>query len=770
MPTVAPIQNNFTGGEFSPLVHGRSDVDRYKTGCKKVENFLPTIQGSLVRRPATRFVVKVKDSTKATRLVKFQFSTTQAYALEFGHEYIRFCKDHGQIESAPNVPYELLAPYQEVDLFQLKFTQSVDVLYITHPSYPMAKLSRYADTNWVLEWPLILKDGPYLGTGILDHAKGFVPSPTAVVSFTSSAATGATTLNGQFVDGAAYIPVTTITNNGAGLIRLTFTGASTFTSGDQVWVNLSGAALADGMWRVTVIGAGIIDLQGSVYVAGGTAQMYPLFFNISDLGRLIRIKTAGGWGSVLITGWVSPNVVTGIVQKTIPAGATAALNFRYGVYKTGNYPACSTFHEDRLCLSGAPLNPQRVDMSTSGEYENFAPSDVAGVIAANNAISVNINSTDVNAVKWIATDEKGLLVGTDSSEWAIKPNASTEALSPTNVSAKRASNFGSANIEPTLAGKSILYLQKSSRRIRELIYFYDVDGFRANDLSILSEHLLATGIKQMAYQKEPHSLLWCVRNDGSLAVMTYDRDLESVKAAWSKQIIGGWYNAAKTIRAKVESVCVIAAPDGLSEEPWFVINRRINGVNVRYIEYGSKFFEEEDAQKDAYFLDGGLTYTGAPATNISGLDHLEGETVQIVADGSLQTDKVITAGAITLDAAASTVHIGHHYNSDLQLLRFDAGSANGTAIGKVRRTHLVGLMLHRTLNLMMGMSFDNLLRIIFRADPDLTNAPTPLFTGIKSEEIEANNDMDNMICIRQDQPFPMTILAIMPQMKTQDNI
>lgn len=777
MPTVAPIQNNFTGGEFSPLVHARSDVDRYKTGARKMENFIPSIQGSLLRRPATQFVAEVKDSSKKVRLIKFQFSTTQSYILEMGEYYIRFFKDHGQVQTAPNVPYEIPSPYTEDEIFDVKFAQSVDVMYLTHPNYPLNRLSRYGDTNWVLTTSVlnsipVLQDGPYLATGKMKYA----PSDKAKKAFTTvamtpSATTGAITLT------ASVAPAPTITgavNNGSGGIRVTYAGVSdAFESGDQIWLaGIGGTVEANGAWRVSVISPTQLDLQGSTFVnaytAGGTLR--PLFFTLDDVDSVVRVKGGATWGYVRIVGYTSGVQVNAQVIDTLSGVAATHLNFRYGLYYQGNYPSCVTFHEDRLCLSGSRDYPQRVDLSNTGDYENFAPSAPDGTIGASNAFGLTINSSDVNAARWLATDEKGLLVGTDSSEWVIKPASTTAALSATNFSVKRASNFGSANIDAVLAGKSALYLQKSSRRIRELIYFYDVDGFRANDLSILSEHLLATGIKQMAYQKEPHSLLWCVRNDGALAVMTYDRDADSVKAAWSKQVLGGFYDAAKTIPAKAESVAVISAPSGLSEEAWIIANRYIDGENVKYVEYVTKFFEDEDAQEDALFLDCSLTYDGAPNDVISGLDHLEGETVQIVADGAVQTDKLVTGGTITLDAEASVVHIGYHYNSDLQLMRFDAGSANGTAIGKVRRTHLMGIMLHRSLNMKFGMSFTNMLTLTFRADPDLTNAPTPLFTGIKSEEIEADSDMDNFISIRQDQPFPLTILAIMPQMKTQDNI
>lgn len=784
MPTVAPIQNDFSGGEFSPLVHGRSDIDRYKTGARKIENFFPTVQGGLVRRSGSRFVAEVKDSTKKTRVLKFQFSTTQAYIIELGDFYFRIYKDHGQVESAPNVPVEGFMPYMEADLYGVKYAQSNDTIYFSHPKYPVVKLLRYSDTRWESQF-VNFADGPYMDVGQLAYAHS-----VSAQRFWDGKKFSLSGVSGDDATLTLTLPttlsVTGAVANGNGEIRITVNKDSAFESGDEIYVSgVLGTTEANNTWPVVAVGLNQYDLVGSTFVNayGGSGSVRPLAFKNQDIGigavgRLFRLQTAGNWYWVQINGITNPLQATVKIKSTIPgiAGGILFDNFRYGLWagsptfgSTSGYPSAVTFHEDRLCFGGTPIAPQRVDLSKSGDYERFSPTEVSGTITSENAISATINSNDINAIRWMNTDEKGLLIGTDSSEWVIKPATASEVLSPTNIAAKKASSYGSADVMSINAGKAVLYLQKSSRRLRELIYFYDMDGFRANDLSVLSEHLLASGIKEMAYQKDPHSILWAVRNDGAIATMTYERDLDSVKAAWVKQVLGGYSDAGHTTRAEVESVAVISSPDGLTEEVWMVVKRCINGTVKRYVEYITKFLEEEDAQEDAIYLDCSLSYDGAPATVISGLDHLEGETVQIVADGCVHPNKVVTGGSVTLNSAASVVHIGYHYNSDLQLMRFDAGSANGTAIGKQRKTHVVGFMLHRTLGMQIGMDFDNLLDIVFRSPEDNTNQAVPLFTGIKSEEIEANYDMDNFITVRQPQPLPMTILAIMPQMKTQDN-
>lgn len=750
----APLQDSFAGGEFSPLLQGRVSADRYKESVDTCLNYIPTVQGPVTRRPGTYYVAEVKDSSKDTRLVSFEFSTTQAYVLEFGDLYIRFYKDNAQIISG--TPVEVVSPYVEADLYELKFTQSADVLYITHPSYAPRKLTRTSHTSWTLTTITFL-DGPYL------------PINTTTTTITPSGTTGAITLTAS---------------------------AATFAS--------------------------------------------------TDVGRLVRIKHGSTWGYATITSFTSTTVVNATVNSAFGA-TTAATTWRLGVWSvTTGYPACVTFHEDRLFFAGSPNVPQRLDGSKSGDYENFAPTDTAGTVASDNALAFNLNANDVNVIRWMTSDEKGLLVGTVGGEWSVRASSQSEALTPTNVSAKRATSFGSADIQPIQSGKATIYVQRDLRKVRELTYFYDVDGFRAPDITVLAEHITKTGLVQLAYMKSPQAIIWGVRYDGVLIGLTYERESDNLRAGWHRHIVGGVSDAAGN-EAIVESVAVIPAPEGDRDELWMTVRRRVDGATVRYVEYMTKFFETEDFQEDAFFVDSGLTYddpktvtaitaanppvvtsaghgfsngdyvrisyaegmtevngntykianvaantfelqtisgvnvdgTGYSAylgsgevrklvTTISGLSHLEGQTVSVLADGAVLPDTTVSGGSITLPLRSSVVAVGLGYNSDLKLLRFDAGSQDGTSLGKTRRTHRVGLQLYRTLGLKLGMSFDSLDTITFRTSSDpMTRAPS-LYTGIRSETVSADYDFENQICIRQDQPLPGTILAIMPQMVTQD--
>jgi len=830
---VSPLQSSFNGGEFSPLLHGRVDNERYQTGLETCLNFVSTIQGGLTRRPGTYYVAEVKTSANKTRLVSFQFSVTQAYILEFGNTYIRFFKNNGQIESSPGTPYEISSPYLTADLFELKFTQSADVLYITHPDYAPRKLTRTSDTSWTLT-TIEFTNGPYL------------PNDDRGWTLTPSAATG----TGVTLTTGATVAVSNTANNGSGLVRITTGSAHGFSTGIRVGIaGVGGTTEANGSWTITVITTTTFDLQGSTYAnaytAGGT--VYPGVFYSTDVGRQVRMQEGTVWGYATITAFTHAGSVTVDVESTL-TDTTSKSVWRLGVWSaTTGYPACVTFHEDRLFFGGAPNAPQRLDGSRTSDYENFAPSDADGTITASHAVSFTLNSNDVNVIRWFSPDEKGLLVGTVGGEWVIRAASISEAISPTNVTAKKSTSYGSADIQPVQVGKATLHLQRSTKKLREFLYFYDVDGFRANDLTLLAEHITGEGCTELAYMKEPQSIVWAVRNDGTLLGMTYERDLDALRAGWHRHIIGGYGDAANN-QAIVESIAVIPSPDATREELWMIVKRYVDGAVVRYVEYMTKFFEDTDDQQDAFFVDSGLTYdspitiTGITKANpgvvtaashgfnngdkvkiievegmtevngesyivanktantfeltsvngganintssyttyvsggevrkfvttVSGLDHLEGQSVTVCADGAPQPNKTVASGAITLSTSATVVHVGLGYNSDGQLLRLEAGAADGTALGKTRRTHRVGFLIHRSLGLQIGTSLEELDTLTFRTSTDpLTRAPA-LYTGIISETLQSDYDFENKIAWRQSQPLPCTILAVMPQLVTQD--
>lgn len=848
MPRASTIQGDFTAGELSPLMFGRVDSDKYKKGLALGLNWIGLIQGGLTRRPGSIFCGEVKFSSKATRLEAFKFSVFQNYMIEFGDLYVRFYKDGELITGTPTaisaatnaspgvfsslsdlsvvpqltngarvvvtgivgmptvnnreyivesltmhtlelkdaqtgvlldttllgtyvsggtfaVVYEVATPYTDSDVFILKYTQSLDVLYIVHPNYPPAKLIRTADTNWAYSVITFL-DGPYEDVN------------NTATTLTPSATTGAATLTASATAGI---------NNGNG-------------------------------------------------------------FATTDVGRLIRLFASdSNWYWVKITAFTSTTIVTVNIAPVGPSqvlpDTTAVTTWQLGLYSaTEGYPSCAGFHEQRLVLGGAGGAPQELDGSVTDDFENFSPTAIDGTISASNAYSFDLDSDDVNIMRWISTDEKGLLAGTAGGEWFIRPSSTDSGIAPGNVNAKESTTWGAPpNVDVIKIGRSHLHVNLTGRKLRELTYDFYVDGFDSEDMTLISEHITAKGILQITFQEAPQTIVWAVRQDGVLLSMSYDRDGQNVKAGWYRHILGGVSDAAGS-PSIVESVACIPSEDQSFDELYVVVNRFINGRTARFIERLTKIFEDIDEQIDAVMVDSATTFDNPVAvisitqanpplvtanghgfsngdnvkftdvigmpqvlgptfvvasettntftllgidgtsfapyvssgnvrkleTELSGLNYLEGQTVQILGDGAVLNEETVVKGAISLSYPSAVVQIGLGYDSDGQLMRSDAGAADGTAMGKTRRVNRIGFLLHRSLGLMFGADFNSLNEITFRTSNDLGGRAVPLFSGIMSETIDFDYDFENQLCFRISDPLPCTILAIMPQMETQD--
>lgn len=878
MSIAAPLQGHFDGGEVSPLLYGRVDSERYKSSLALCRNWIPTLQGGLPRRPGTMYINTVKNSAFKVRLVPFKFSTTQAYMLEFGNVtsvpgesgYVRIYANYGIVGGG--TPIELVVPYQAVDLPLLRFTQSADVIYIVHPKYPPATISRFSATNWAYT-VLSFSDGPYQPINVSPYLVLFASATTGTaVTVTANFLTSPTS-------SVASISATNMVNNGNGLVRVTiaasYVGANVLKTGD--WVTISGTVgttEANSTWQVTVISPTTFDLTSGVfssapptfvhaYVSGGTIVPAPFVsvFNSTTPIRLQSTSTAlWGWGTitgVAIGGGASYSSAT--VNVGAPFGDTnVTVNWRLGEWTVNNYPGAVSFHQDRLAFTGAPNNPQRIDASNTSDYLNFAETLADGTVTDACALNFNLNAEDVNLNEWLVSDEKGLLSGSTSAEWLMWPSLQTGALTPTNVYAVRTTRWGSAPIQGILVGKCTLHVARGARKLRELQFSFYVNGYTSTDLTELAAHITGSGVIDMAYTAIPVvPIVWLLRNDGTLLGMTYDRDQTQLRTGWHQHVLGGQSDASGT-QPIIEGIAAIPSPDGTRDDLWMVVQRWINGSVVRTIEYLTKIFEDIDLQQNAYHLDCGLTYNnpvsvtaittgsatvtvtapshgfstgdtvrfdniygvleaaGQPSalngltfvitvvdannftlnsvngttftpfvlptdqtvtpqtrklvTTLSGLSYLQGETVSIFADGCNQPPQVVSnTGTLTLTTPAAVVSVGYSYNSDGQLLRLEAGSRNGTSLGKTRRVHRIGLMVHRSQGLQIGKSFNNLDPVQFRTSgADIAGQAAALYTGIESHGADFDYDFDNEICFRVSSPQPCTLLAIMPMLETQD--
>lgn len=671
MPRTTLALTSFVSGEFSPKMDGRTDFDKYSSGAKTLENFLVHPQGAATRRVGTQFIAEVKSSAAKTRLIPFEFSTTQTYILEFGNNYIRFFKDKGQILDSGSA-YEISTPYLTAELFEIKFAQSADVMYITHPNHEVMKLSRTGHTSWTLA-EVAFTDGPYLAT-----------NSTTTTLTPQQAATG----TGKTITASAVTGI----NGGAG-------------------------------------------------------------FQTTDVGRIISFNS----GKAKITARTNTTVVVATITTAFTnTNATAAFNLGAFSNTTG-HPSCVSFFEQRLVFAGTTDEPQTIFFSAAGDYENMTTGTNAG-----DAMVYTIAANQVNAIRYMKA-VRTLVVGTTGGEYTVSADGTDASITPTNITIKRQSSYGSANVDAIPAGNAILFLQKARRKIRELQYNFDSDGYQAPDLTILNDSATNSGINEMVYQQEPGSIIWCVRDDGVLAALTYQRSENVI--AWSRHIFGGVFGSGDAV---CESAATISG-DLTEDEVWVIIKRTVNGATKRYVECFSDFDFDETDPTDFKFLDSHLSYSGSSTTTLSGLSHLEGQAVSILADGSVHANKTVSSGAITLDRAVTKACVGLSYDSILQTMRIEGGAAEGTSQGKTKRISKVVLRLFETVGVKVGPSLSNLELVPFRTTSSNLSAPVDtLLAGDKEIEFRDDYNSDGFIIIKQDQPLPCSVLAIYPTLVTSD--
>ena len=572
------IQTNFTSGEISPRLKGRVDFDKYFNTGETLKNVIVQTHGGIFRRTGTRFVAEVETSSEKTRLIKFEFSVTQAYIIELGNLYMRVYKDQGQILDSGSA-YEVATPYVTADLFEIQYVQSADVLYLAHPNYKPRKITRSGHTAWTV---------------------------------------------------TSYAP---------------------------------------------------------------TAD---------------------------------------------PFGADGS----------DNCPAAVSFFEERLWWAGTNNYPQKLWASKTGDYENFTKTPVADDMS----LEYLIAAADVSAIRYLAAG-KVLVIGTTAGEYIIRASSLNEPVTPTNVRITLETTYGTEKVKPLGINNSVLFVQREGHKLREFIYIFENDSFIGKDLSIISEHLTSTSkITQIAYQKVRNSIVWAVTDTGQLLSMTYSPSDEIV--AWTHHVLGG-------TGVEVESVAIIPGSEG-QDEVWVCVKRTINSATKRYIEFISQDYYPLNTQDkdDAVFVDSSLEYDGGSTTSITGLGHLEGESVTILANGAVQPNKTVASGNITLSSAATKAQIGLAYTSVVKTVDYEGGVQSGTSQTRIKRIAELGIRFFESVGCKYGISETSTdLALLRPSDAPMDKSP-PLFTGDKVLRFPGGWNRHGQVVITQEDPLPMNLLAL----------
>lgn len=761
------LKSSFAGGELSPSMYGRTDIAKYDSGAATLRNFLVLRYGGAANRPGFKFIAQTYNNKKAV-LIPFTYSTDQNYIVEITAGRCRFYKDGDIVRDDNGSPYSIENFFVDKDLedaAKIKYTQSADVLFIVHPEHAPMTLTRYGELDWRFE-RMDITGGPF--------DEYTYNSGTSNVTVQSSDITGNVTLTASknIFNANDVNTLFAVTH----YVKSDYKKGTPTTAGDNLKVDVlpKGTVYVEsfGFWD-GVFTLEKYDEHSSAWVTvksqlGNRSQNYNFTeTNSEDAIVSYRVTSTefntGVWsgenekqrgyvtiqsfgndytGHVLITEFVNETQVKGIVKQrlgsTLPTKtfAFAAWNGEKG------YPSATGFYEDRLVFAGSKGFPQTFWTSKTGDYYNFGTSIPS---ADDDGITGTLNGGQMNGIKAIIAFGEMLLL---TAGGEFKVSGGGKAITGRNVLSQPQEYRGVSDVNPVTIGSRIIYVQHQGNIIRDLAYSYDVDKYTGDDLNLLASHLFeGHKIISMTYQQIPNSIVWCVRDDGLLLGLTYIKEQDIY--AWHQHTTAG---------GKFVSVCNIG---GSTEDKLYAVIERGGQYYVEIMESRDKSTNVEDQ----FFVDSGITYEGEPTDEISGLEHLEGYTVAILADGNVLPQQTVENGKVVLGNKYKKVHVGLPIDAEIKTLPIDFTAQDGTYLSRKKRIASFIAMIKDSRGGVYGMRDDALDEIKWRSN-EAYGEPIALKTEkVKIVVKSASWSETQQVIIKQPDPLPMTVLSLIPEIE-----
>jgi len=678
---------------------------------------------------------------------------------------------------------EVSSPYLEADLFDLHFVQSADVLYIVHPNYIPRKLNRYSHDDWTLE-EIDFTWGPFLDNNITD----ITITPSAVIGNGITLTASSAIFSSGHVGSIWKIAHKKVANSSSQHGEITdATAGSAINLKNVCRFRTVDAGNKDTEYKIqrkysddadyhdfkVLRGAVNYDIQwnepnkdGALYKINCTA------FDNTGPSYTLSCEQYYDVGYVKVTGFTSSTVVIADVVQDLGSIDATKLWAEGAWSDYRGWPRTLDFFESRLTFGANAYNPLTLWYGETNNFEGMRAKTLAeNDNYADESLIFTISSGQQNMIKWISAQD-ALLIGTAGTEGKLSSYNRTQPITPENIPEYRVqSSYGSSDIQSILVNDSVLFVQRENKKIRELKYDFESNLFVARDLTIYSKHITGDGIVQIAHQKQPDSILWAIRSDGDIGAMLYER-LENIYG-WFKVVTDGDFESVGVISS--------AGQSSLNEdEVWFIINRTIGGSTKRFIEY-MKPRNWGITDTDVFFVDSGLSAAGSGGeTYVGGLDHLEGETVDVLIDGKVGDQQVVgegkevegegTTGYIDLEiggvATASTtkVHVGLNYESELKPMKVSiALGQDNTSRGRMKRIHEAVILFKDTLGGSFGRDSSNMDELD-HAVTGTDGSMTPLKTQEETVSWPGIDETYGDIIIKQTNPLPMSVLGVIPKL------
>ena len=826
MPRATPLLASFNSGELSPNVEGRADVEKYGAGCKTLENYLPIIQGPAKRRGGTRFIAEVKDSSTRTWLVRFEFNTKQSFQLEFGNQYIRFYSNRGQVQTSPGVPYEIASPWLASDLtnadgsFGLRFVESNDIVYICHQNYQPQKLMRLSNTNWQLQ-PLVPTNGPFK---IINSTATtvYASAQTGSVTLTASA----NIFSASHVGSLFYLQQTTVLSVkqweagktiAVGDLRrangVNYKALNAGTTGGNRPTHTSGAVF-DGdngvQWQYQDPGYGYVIITGYTSPTQVTATVVnQIPFYATGSGNASTNWAFGAWSDV--EGW--PSQVSFYKERLVFGRGQGVWLSVSGDYENfAARDALGVVGDDRaisLVLQSDKVNNLQWFASSDallcgtagGEYAiqsitnnlPFGPTNctapLVSAFGGRNATPVRVGEAvlfvqrsgikmrdiiyDFVSNKFMSTDQNvfadhitqgGLQQIVYQQEpysiiWGVRADGLLVAMTYSREQFQN-SPFGGWHRHP-LGGSfnggpaqveclSTCPSPAADRDDLWMIVKRTINGVTKRYIEVMEYERRAGDDPQDAFYLD--------------AGLTLDNSINATLTPGDGATIAGQTGVTFTAGAAVFSASHVGRQihyrtSSLADDGRTKVFTSAKALITDYVSPTQVLCEIMVPFASTATLPA-LAWRLTVQT-ISGLDHLEGQTVQILGDGARIPDAVVTGGTITLQNTAGKVQVGLGFRSRLQTMRLNAGGI-GTSQGKQARINKVAVRFLDTIGCKYGPNYNSLQEVLFREVGDGMDSAPALFTGDKLVEFDQDYGTDTWVCVQQDEPFPSTVVAIVP--------
>lgn len=732
------IQRGFSGGELAPVLHARADSPRYIDGLRTCKNFIVLRHGAVANRPGFRFVNACKTTSVNVRLRRFVHADpNESILVEIGVNYFRFYKNGALISLAgAATAWSAVTNYEIGDLV----SQGGVNYYAKAPSL------NQAPPNATFWHPL---------TGLIFEVPHTYTTTGLIGAWEQSG--NVITITHRLHDPRELIYV----SDTQWIFRLADTEPATAEPANLV-LTPAGAGSERVAYVVTAAGLGTFEESLISNVAADSTTVAPtaaapnvltwdaptdpveenyVYKDVGENGVFGFIGTAKGAEEFRDTGLVPDYNITPPLDRTPFVSADTR-------------PHVATHYQQRRFYGGSNANPDGIEGSRIGFVNNFG---ISSPLQDDDALSFRMVGKQQHAIRHMI-GLKQLLVCTAGGVWSV--GAPKVPLTPSNIPADQETYAGvAADVPPVVVGNSLIYVQASNSLVRDVRFDQEVEGLNGRDLTVFASHLVDNHtITCMDYAEAPHSIVWCVRDDGALLGLTYVRELD----------VYGWHRH-ETKDADIEQVCTVPEADG--DAVYIVVHRNVNGAGVRYIERLEKReIDPDNFTDEVFFVDSGLSYSGAPASVFSGLDHLEGEDVVAVGDGDVVLNAdgtapltfTVTGGAVTLPASFTDVHIGLQITADFESLNLDV---QGSAIrDKKKRVGSVTLIVDRSSRVFYsGPDTSNLIRYELAGGEIAADE----HTGHVEVSLGTTWNEHGRVFVRQSDPLPLTILGILPNALTE---